>query len=158
MDSEKGQGTTFTILLPLLAVNGKLEKQETTYIPEGKGRILYVDDEEAIASLGKEMLSFLGYEVSVRLSSIDALEAFRAGPERFDLVITDMTMPNMTGAALAKEMMKIRPDIPIILTTGFSERITEEEANKIGFQTFLMKPVSLPDLAQAVKRIMDGKQ
>ncbi|MBP8980309.1 MAG: PAS domain S-box protein [Syntrophobacterales bacterium] len=158
VESEKGQGTTFTILLPLLAVNGKLEKQETTCIPKGKGRILYVDDEEPIASLGKEMLSFLGYEVSVRLSSIDALEAFRAGPERFDLVITDMTMPNMTGAALAKEMMKIRPDIPIILTTGFSERITEEEANKIGFQTFLMKPVSLPDLAQAVKRIIDGKQ
>jgi CheY-like chemotaxis protein len=97
------------------------------------------------------MLTSLGYDVSVRLSSLDALEAFRTNPARFDLVITDMTMPNMTGDHLAREMLKIRPDIPIILTTGFSERISEEEAKKMGIRVFVMKPASLQALARAVQ-------
>ena len=157
VDSEAGKGTVFTILLPLLAVDRKLESREVISAPSGKGRILYVDDEEPIASLGQEMLAALGYDVTVRFSSRDALEAFQARPDRFDLVITDMTMPNMTGASLAREILKVRPGLPIILTTGFSEQITEEEAKRIGIREFLMKPVSLPDLAQAVKKIIDEK-
>lgn len=116
---------------------------------------MLVDDEEPIASLGKEMLTSLGYDVVMKLGSRDALEAFRAHPEQFDLVITDMTMPNMTGANLAREMLKIKPSQLLILTTGFNERINEEEAKKIGIRAFIMKPVSLPILAQTVKRIMN---
>ena len=155
--SEIGRGTIFTIYLPLIHVHEKLAEKETLSIPEGEGRVLYVDDEESIASLGKDMLSSLGYDVTVHLSSLGAMKAFRANPDQFDLVITDMTMPGMTGANMAREMLKIRPGIPIILTTGFSERINEDEAKKIGIREFLMKPVSLPVLAAAVKRIMDQR-
>ncbi|MEI7637008.1 MAG: PAS domain S-box protein [Syntrophus sp. (in: bacteria)] len=158
VESELGKGTVFTIHLPLIAADGKLEGQEIISIPNGKGCILYVDDEEPIAAMGQDMLTSLGYDVTVRFSSRDALEAFRAHPERFDLVITDMTMPNMTGSNLAREILKIRPGLPIILTTGFSERINEEEAKKIGIREFLMKPVSFSGLALAVKRIMDQEE
>ncbi len=154
VDSEPGKGTTFTIHLPLLDAATEWEGPEMSLIPEGSGHILYVDDEEPIASLGREMLTSLGYDVAIRLSSIDALEAFRANPRDYDLVITDMTMPNMTGARLAEEMLKIRPDLPIILTTGFSERMDKEAAQKLGCRDFLMKPVSLGDLARAVKRAL----
>ena len=154
VESEPGKGTTFTIHLPLLDAATEWEGPEMALIPEGSGHILYVDDEEPIASLGREMLTSLGYDVAIRLSSIDALEAFRANPRDYDLVITDMTMPNMTGARLAEEMLKIRPDLPIILTTGFSERMDKEAAQKLGCRDFLMKPVSLGDLARAVKRAL----
>jgi CheY-like chemotaxis protein len=154
VESEPGRGTVFTIHLPLLDASGHPERPETPPLPVGTGHILYVDDEEPIASLGREMLTSLGYDVAVRLSSIDALEAFRANPRDYDLVITDMTMPNMTGARLAEEMLKIRPDLPIILTTGFSERMDKEEAERLGFRDFLMKPVSLGDLARAVQRAL----
>ncbi len=155
VESEPGKGTAFTIHLPLLDAEKKWEGPEMALIPEGTGHILYVDDEEPIASLGWEMLTSLGYDVAVRLSSLDALEAFRANPQGYDLVITDMTMPNMTGARLAGEMLKIRPDLPVILTTGFSERMDREEAQKLGCRDFLMKPVSLGDLARAVKRALE---
>jgi PAS domain S-box-containing protein len=155
VESEIGKGTAFTICLPLIVADEEREGQETAPIPKGEGCILYVDDEEPIAALGQEMLNSLGYDVTVRFSSHDAFEVFHAHPERFSLVITDMTMPNMTGASLAREMLKIRPGLPIILTTGFSERINEEEAKRIGIREFLMKPVSLSCLAQAVKRVMD---
>ena len=155
VESKPGEGATFTISLPLIDAAEEREGRETTAIPKGRGSILLVDDEEPLASLGQDMLTSLGYEVAVRLSSRDALETFRAHPERFDLVITDMTMPNMTGADLAREMLKIRSGIPIIMTTGFSERVNEGEAKKIGIRKFIMKPVSLPILAQAVKQLMD---
>ncbi|MEI7638344.1 MAG: ATP-binding protein [Syntrophus sp. (in: bacteria)] len=155
VESNPGEGTTFTVSLPLIDVAGLREDQESTVIPRGSSCILLVDDEEPIASLGKEMLTALGYDVVVRLNSRDALEAFRAQPERFDLIITDMTMPHMTGANMAQEVFKIRPGFPIILTTGFSERINAEEAKKIGIRAFIMKPVSLPILAQTVKQVID---
>ncbi len=154
VESKPGEGATFTISLPLIDAAEEREGRESAVIPKGRGSILLVDDEEPLASLGQDMLASLGYEVAVSLSSRDALETFRAHPERFDLVITDMTMPNMTGADLAREMLKIRPEIPIIMTTGFSERINEGEAKKIGIRKFIMKPVSLPSLAQAVKQLM----
>ncbi|MDI9571393.1 MAG: PAS domain S-box protein [Pseudomonadota bacterium] len=151
VESEPSRGTVFTIYLPLLDADNSAEEEKTADIPRGRGRILLVDDEEAIAALGRESLSSLGYEVTACYSSHDALEAFRARPERYDLVITDMTMPNMTGAGLARELLKLRPALPIILTTGYSDRIDEEEAKKIGFREFLMKPVSLAELSRAVK-------
>jgi len=155
VESEPGKGTNFMIYLPLINGNKKTDEQKDLSVPHGNGCILYVDDEEPIASLGREMLTPLGYEVIACVSSSDALNIFRNDPARFDLIITDMTMPNMTGMTLAKEMIRIRPEIPIILSTGFSERITEEESGKNGIKEFLMKPVSLPVLAQAVKRVMD---
>jgi PAS domain S-box-containing protein len=155
VESEPGKGTVFTVCLPLILADEELKEQEIVSLPRGEGRILYVEDEEAIAALGQEMLSSLGYDVTVHFGSRDALEDFRSHPERFDLMITDMTMPNMTGASLATEVLKMRPGFPIILTTGFSERINAGAAKSIGIREFLMKPVSLPDLAWAVKRIMD---
>ena len=152
VESEKGKGTVFTIHLPLIVTDGGEVTPDNVSIPHGEGSILYVDDEEPITAMGKEMLTCLGYDVTVRFSSHDAFEVFQAHPERYGLIITDMTMPNMTGAKLAKEMLKIRPELPIIMTTGFSERIDEARAKKIGIRELLMKPFSLPLLAQAVKR------
>ncbi len=143
VSSEPEKGTTFTIYLPLLDIHEEPEGKKKEIIPTGMGRILFVDDEESIASIGKEMLTSLGYDVDVRFSSLDALYAFRANPNRFDLVITDMTMPNMTGVDLAHEMLKIRSEMPIILTTGFSELINEKKANEMGIRKLIMKPVSL---------------
>jgi DNA-binding NtrC family response regulator len=96
--------------------------------------------------------------VEVRTSSIEAREMFLANPDRFDLVITDMTMPNMTGDRLAQEILGIRPGIPIILCTGFSERITEEKAKAMGIQEFVMKPLVMKDLAVAIRRALDRKK
>jgi len=155
VSSQTGKGTAFTILLPLIEEMEADLGETETQIPRGRGSVLLVDDEEALAQMGEKMLTTLGYDVSLRYSSLDALEAFRKNPQRYDLVITDMTMPHMSGANLAREMIKIRSDIPIILVSGFSEQIDGESAKKIGFRDFLMKPVSFPNLAQAVKRILD---
>ena len=152
VDSELEKGTVFTINLPVIVVGEMGSANNISDIPGGKGRILYVDDEEPIATFGHDLLTTLGYDVSVRLSSLDALEAFKANPEKFDMVITDMTMPHMTGALLARELLKVRPDIPIILTTGYSEMINDEAAKKIGIREYLMKPVSVNSLAAAVKK------
>ena len=99
----------------------------------------------------------LGYEVIARTSSVEALEAFRAQPDKFDLVITDMTMPNKTGTELAKELLQIRPDIPIILCSGFSEKASEENTKKLGIKAFVMKPLVIRDFAVTVRQALDGK-
>jgi len=152
--SEPGKGTTFTIYLPLIDMEAQAEEQGMEAVIGGKGHILLVDDEEPLASIGKEMLISLGYDVTVRFSSLDALEAFRANPHRFNLVITDTTMPNMTGPQMAKEMLKIYPGLPIILTTGYSDMINETEAKEMGIQEFIMKPISLQNLAQVVRKVL----
>ena len=154
VESERGRGSTFTVRLPLLTVPPPPQELETPAIPYGQGRILYVDDEEPIAALGKEMLTSLGYEVTVCHGGPEALEVFRRDPQRFDLVITDMTMPHMTGAVLAAELLKIRPDLPVILMTGFSTQIDEEGAKRIGIRSFLLKPVSYLTLARTVKEAL----
>lgn len=154
VESEVGKGSEFKIYLPLIDADEKTVEMHSVSLPHGKGCVIYVDDEEPIALLGGEMLASIGYEVAVYSNSLDALHAFRVNPGRFDLVITDMTMPNMTGVNLSKEIRKIRSDIPIILTTGFSERVNEEELRKIGIQEFLMKPVSLATLAQTIKYVI----
>ncbi|MBW1767380.1 MAG: response regulator, partial [Deltaproteobacteria bacterium] len=141
VSSEQGKGTTFDVLFPRVQKDIEHEVEAFEPLPSGNERILFVDDEKALADLGKQMLGRLGYKVFTRTSSIEALEAFRADPYKFDLIITDMTMPNMTGDVLAEEIMAIRPDIPIMLCTGFSERITKENAKKIGIREFAMKPL-----------------
>lgn len=160
VESELGKGTTVHILLPRM-YHAKEVAVETESrlggIPTGHERILFIDDEQALVDLGKQMLELLGYEVITRTSSIEALELFRAQPNKLDLVITDMTMPNMTGEKLAKELMKIRPNIPIILCTGFSEQITEKESKEIGIREFAMKPLVMRDLAKSIRKILAEK-
>jgi CheY-like chemotaxis protein len=122
----------------------------------GTERILLVDDEEAIVRLETLMLERLGYIVTARTSSIEALAAFKVNPAQFDLVLTDMTMPNMTGTQLARELISIRPDIPVIICTGFSEKISEDNAAAMGIKGFLMKPVVKSEIAKVVRRVLDA--
>jgi two-component system cell cycle sensor histidine kinase/response regulator CckA len=154
--SEVGKGTDFRVYLPLLAdMEAGQNVQAATGIPGGKESILFVDDEESLVQLGEVMLTGLGYEFTGRTDSPEALALFRTEPERFDLVITDMTMPNMTGVELARECMYIRPDIPVILCTGFSEAITPEKAKADGLKEFIMKPVVKKQIAEAIRRALD---
>jgi PAS domain S-box-containing protein len=154
--SEPGQGTEFHVYLPV--VKSALAKKEILPkepIQGGTERILLVDDEEAIVFMEKQMLERLGYQVVARTSSVEALEAFRANPDKFDMVITDMAMPNMSGDQLTSELIKIRPDIPVMLCTGFSERIPEEKAESMGIKGFLMKPIVRKDLANKIREVLD---
>ena len=129
--------------------------KEDRFVPTGNERILVVDDEAAIIKLEETLLKKLGYKVTSRTGSIEALEKFRKDPYAFDLVLTDMAMPNMTGEKLAMEMISIRPDLPVIMCTGFSERIDKQKAEAIGVKGFLMKPVVNRDLARTVRKVLD---
>jgi len=155
--SEIGKGSTFHVYLRKIESMKAPEPEKVEALSTGTECILFVDDEEALARLGKETLRELGYDAVCRTSSIEALEAFRAQPERFDLVITDQTMPNMTGKDLAKEIMAIRPGIPVIVCTGYSQVFSEEEANDIGISAFLMKPVSIRELGKTIRQVLDKK-
>jgi CheY-like chemotaxis protein len=157
--SSPGMGTTFEIFLPEVLYEEEGGKHhEEKPIPKGTERILFVDDEPALVTLVERILSKLGYSVVTRTDSIEAHHLFKEDPYSFDMVITDMTMPGMTGADLAKEILKIRPDIPIILCTGFSEVITEGEAKRMGIREFLMKPLTLRDIAVAARKVLDRKE
>jgi PAS domain S-box-containing protein len=153
--SEPGKGTTFNIFLPLIKRAVPIVSVDTQSPVTGTERILFVDDELTIVEIGKQMLERLGYRVETRTSSSEALDLFHAGPEKFDLVITDMTMPVMTGADLAKELMKIRENIPIIICTGFSELITEEQSKSMGIRALMTKPILRKRLAETVRDVLD---
>ncbi len=154
VESRPGHGTTFAVYLPRITAAAESEVYPEMSLPHGTGCILFVDDEETLARLGQGMLQRLGYDVVARTSSTKALEAFRAMPERFDLVITDQTMPHMTGEMLVKELQRIRPDIPIILCTGFSHVMHAEKAQALGIEAFLMKPVIARDLAVTIQQVL----
>ena len=153
--SKPGQGTLFEILIPRTASELQFDTIEMNSLPTGNEHILFIDDEETLIDLGKNMLSKLGYQVTARTSSIDALEAFKTTPDRFDLIISDMTMPGMTGDMLANEIIKIRPDIPIIICTGFSEQLSEKKINTLGIKGLLMKPLTINELAKTVRKVLD---
>ena len=155
VQSTLGKGSTFSVYFPHLEVEIEKKSEKPQPIHGGGERVLFVDDEPFLTEIGKEGLSALGYEVTVRTSSIEALNAFRTQPRKFDLVITDMTMPNMTGVQLANEMLKVRPDIPIILCTGYSEMIDEKTSKKFGIRAFLMKPVLLEEIARTIRKVLD---
>ncbi len=156
VSSSIGKGAAFTVYLPVLEIGGAAEvmNPEAKY-PTGTERILLVDDEEAIVRMEAQMLERLGYVVTRTTGCIEALQIFTANPEGFELVITDMAMPDMTGEQLARQLMKIRPDIPVILCTGFSETMTVAKAAETGFKGFLNKPVARSDLAVIVRQILD---
>ena len=160
VDSRPDKGTEFHIYLPL--AEAVIEQQQATneasYIQNGTEHILLVDDENIVATVVKQMLERLGYQVTARTSSIEALEAFRASSDKFDIIITDMQMPNMSGDKLAFELTKIRPDIPILLCTGFSETMSEEKAFSMGIKGFLIKPIVLKDLSQKIREVLDGNK
>jgi PAS domain S-box-containing protein len=153
--SEPGKGTTFHVYLPVIQSQTETrETQDISTVERGKERILVVDDEEQIVQMIQQMLERLGYHVTARTSSIETLEAFRAAPDKFDLVITDMTMPNMTGVHLTQKLIEIRPDIPVIICTGFSEKINEHKAKAMGIHGYVMKPVVRSELAKKIREVL----
>ncbi len=154
VDSEPGKGCEFNVYLPIIDAANSNSTNITELLPVGNERILLVDDEQILVNMMSEVLTNLGYEVSGFINSIDALHVFSKNPDRFDLVITDMTMPLMTGENLAAEMLKIRPDLPIILSTGYTEQITEAEVLQKGIKSFVMKPVVMSTLAKTIREVL----
>jgi len=154
--SEPGEGATFHVFLPVIEKELLPEVLDVEPIPIGHEHILFIDDEEILAEMGKSMLEKLGYEVTVRSNSIEALETFKNQPDLFDLVITDQTMPGITGADIARRMVQIRFDIPIILCTGYSTVISEEKAKSMGIKEFALKPLSKKDLAVLIRKVLDN--
>jgi CheY-like chemotaxis protein len=155
VESELGKGTTFIIYLPVTKKRSPDDNYVTEDLPTGIERILFVDDEAPIAKMGGQILERFGYSVTTRTSSVEAVELFQAKPNDFDLVVTDMTMPNLTGDKLAIELMKIRSDIPVILCTGYSKKISDELASEIGIKAFAYKPMVKADLAKTVRKVLD---
>jgi PAS domain S-box-containing protein len=157
--SIQGKGTTFEIYLP-----EAVAKEETTElppveagIPTGTESILFIDDEPDLVEVARGLLEALGYKVTATNNSTEALEFLRSAPSRFDLVVTDMTMPEMMGDKLAQKMVEIRPDLPIILYTGYSEHITEKKAKSIGIRELVMKPFEMKDMARIIRKVLDAK-
>ena len=152
--SEPGKGSTFHLFFPKIEKGTKSGSGSVAPSVEGKKRVLFVDDDEEIANTGKEILEGYGYQVESKTCSEEALETFRNCPDKFDLVITDMIMPKMTGEELAEELVRIRPGIPIILCTGYDGEIYKERARKIGIKEVVMKPVTGHGLVNAIKKAL----
>jgi two-component system CheB/CheR fusion protein len=156
VESTQGEGCTFTVYFPRIAEASHGEAGPEENIPTGRERILFVDDEEVLGELGKELLEELGYEVTVETGSFEALAAFTADPSRFDLMITDQTMPDMTGVELAKAVLGLRPDLPVILCTGFSYLVDADSAREAGIRAFAMKPLTKREIARTIRKALDG--
>ncbi len=159
IDSELGRGTTIKIYLPLQDASGERQRPEAIKAyPGGDERVLVIDDEEMIIDITTLHLESLGYRVTSRANSVEALDLFATDPAAFDLVITDLTMPNLTGDQLARELIAIRPDLPIIVCSGFSERIGQDMARALGIKALLMKPVAFEELAHKVRAVLDARK
>jgi CheY-like chemotaxis protein len=158
VESQQGQGAIFTIYLPRIEQDSESGAPEEASLAQGKGRILFVDDEAELVRLGSTALAQLGYEVVAHTSSVEALAAFQAAPQHFDLVITDYTMPQMTGEALVHTLRRLRPDLPIILGTGFNHTMDAERARALGIDAFLMKPWMVRDLAHTIQQVFARRQ
>jgi PAS domain S-box-containing protein len=154
--SAPDRGTTITVYLPLLENEVPVEPSiQNKELPRGTESVLVVDDQEIIVLMHRHILENLGYRVEAFTDSEHALQAFRENPDRFDLLLTDMTMPNLTGAELAVEVLRLRPSMPIIICTGYSELIDEGMAKALGVREFLQKPLEKIELAQAVRKVLD---
>lgn len=153
--SEPGPGTTFKAFIPAIEQCPTAGTSSEPQLPTGNERILFVDDEPALVEIGQTLLEMLGYTVTACESSIEALDVFQKAPGKIDLVISDVTMPEMTGDKLAIELLKTRRDLPIILCTGFSDRISRETIGELGVKALAMKPLSKKDLAALVRKVLD---
>jgi PAS domain S-box-containing protein len=157
VDSREGQGSTFDIFLPVYEERpAEEEKRLSGRLSGGTERVLLVDDEPLVVDTLEKTLRSLGYRVTTSVSGTEALEMFSREPRAFDLVITDQVMPGMTGMTLAGKMLEMRPDLPIILLTGFSETVSSEQAEQAGIRTFLIKPVAKRELAESVRKALDS--
>jgi len=157
VDSSVGQGTIFRVYIPLTDTEFTNTEKDKVEFQTGTEQILLVDDEKTSVDIMQGMLEKFGYKVTARTSSLEALEAFRNNPKAFDLIITDMSMPNMSGDDLAKKIMRIDPEIPIILCTGFSDKIDEVKAKGIGINSFVMKPIVMSDMVKTIRDILNKK-
>ena len=154
--SEPEQGTSFNVYLPRIVLTStSSEIKDNNNVLTGNERILVIDDEESIVKIEQKILERLGYKVTAMVSSEKALQTFSSQPDQFDLIITDMTMPQMTGAELSRKILAIRPDIPIILCTGFSELINEDKAKAFGIRAFFMKPIVGKELAKVIRNVLE---
>jgi CheY-like chemotaxis protein len=157
VESEPGKGSTFTVLLPKIESETVFEPVATQGVPGGKERVLFVDDEELLVELGAKMLERLGYQVTATSESAEALRLFTESPSRFDVIISDQSMPHLTGLRLAEHVLKVRPGMPIIICTGHSDSVTPEAIRAAGVREFLMKPLAKQELAAAVRRALEEK-
>jgi len=157
VESAVGKGTRFDILFPVIKRQITSETEELKALPTGNETIMVIDDEQSLIELGKNMLEKLGYRVETQTLPLEAIEIFKAAPDKFNLIISDMTMPAMTGDSLAKELMQIRPEIPVIICTGHSEQIDESRAKEMGIKGFLMKPFTIRELSKTVRQVLDAK-
>jgi CheY-like chemotaxis protein len=155
VESELGGGTVFEIYFPALEKTAEKEKAPEGEIKGGSERILFVDDEASMVNLNHQRLERLGYQVKSTTKPEEALEWFKADPDQFDVIITDMTMPRMTGDRLAKKILAIRPQIPMIICTGYSERMSETDAMALGVRKYVEKPIDVRDLAAALREVLD---
>jgi len=157
VESQPGKGSTFNVYLPQTNIkNDKSVKIINNPLPKGHEHILFIDDEKDIVSLYKQILENLGYKVTAKTDSLETVKEFKKNSEIYDLVITDQTMPYMTGVELAREILTIRPDIPIILCTGYSETISQEKAKEIGIKDFIMKPLTMTTIASSIRKFLDN--
>jgi DNA-binding NtrC family response regulator len=147
--------TTFTVYFPKLSVELEADAVDDEELPTGSERVLFVDDEEALVEMGEDILAELGYDVTSRMSSREALALLKEDPSRFDLIITDQTMPEMTGVELAKEILTLRADMPIIMCTGFSYVVDADKANAAGIRAFAMKPLTKREIARTIRKVLD---
>ncbi len=155
--SELGAGTSIHVFFPRVEVWSKADMPSIESLPTGTERILLVDDEESLADSGKQLLESLGYRVKCETDPIKAIEIFRSNPRDFDLILSDMSMPKITGFNMSKEILNIRDDIPIILCSGFGKMLTTEKMNEIGIRTLLVKPLTMQKLAESVRNELDNK-
>jgi len=156
VESVIGKGTTFHVLFPVIDADIRLEDEYEMFCPTGTERILFIDDEKPISDAMNLMLTRLGYKVTSRTDSLDALKLFRENCESFDLMITDLVMPHMTGLELSKEVFSMRPDLPIILCTGYSETINDETASQAGIRHRTSKPLLMSELATIIREALDN--
>jgi CheY-like chemotaxis protein len=153
--SEPGAGSCFRIFLPLLPGVSVAPAPVEQTLPRGREHVLAVDDEAALIEIFGKVLGYLGYRVTATSDPREALDWFKKDPDAFHLVITDMTMPHLTGDRLAEELLKIRPGLPIIICTGYSDQLSESRVREIGARELLLKPFEIGKLAQKVREVLD---
>jgi PAS domain S-box-containing protein len=152
-----GKGACFNVYLPIIQMDEPVQAKIAVAVPGGHEHILFVDDEPPLADLSKQILERMGYRVTIKTSSLEALETFKDNPDAFDLVISDMTMPHMTGDVLTHRLQEIRPGVPVIICTGYSEKVTQDMVGRLKIRALIMKPIIRDELLLSVRKVIDEK-